>query len=82
VEITTPEYLPPEILDFVDFRMMNMSGYNEKLQSQLNIHKKLWQWSIDIWSFGVIILEILIGFPIWMSYKGRTVRGQKSTNGL
>jgi hypothetical protein len=31
VEITTPEYLPPEILDFVDFRMMNMSGYNEKI---------------------------------------------------
>ena len=31
VEITTPEYLPPEILDFIDFRMMNMSCYNEKL---------------------------------------------------
>ena len=29
-EITTPEYLPPEILEFIDFRMMNMVGYNEK----------------------------------------------------
>jgi hypothetical protein len=30
VDITTPEYLPPEILEFIDFRMMNMVGYNEK----------------------------------------------------
>ena len=29
VQVTTPEYLPPEILDFVEFRMMNMVGYND-----------------------------------------------------
>lgn len=27
IEVTTPEYLPPEILDFTEFRMMNMVGY-------------------------------------------------------
>ena len=26
VEITTPEYLPPEILEFVEFKQMNMLG--------------------------------------------------------
>ena len=31
VQVTTPEYLPPEILDFVEFRMMNMVGYNDSV---------------------------------------------------
>ena len=30
VELTTPEYLPPEILEFIDFRMMNTVGFNAK----------------------------------------------------
>ena len=75
VEVTTPEYLPPEILEFVDFRMMNGSGVNQKQQEQLNIRKRLKPWSIDIWSLGVILLEVVVGFPIWMSYKGRIVKG-------
>ena len=41
----------------------------------------MWQWSIDIWSFGVVILEMIIGFPVWMSYKGRVVGpGEIATN--
>ena len=28
-------------------------------------------WSIDVWSMGAILLEMLTGFPLWMSYKGR-----------
>jgi len=62
--------------------MMNMVGFGEKLQNQLNIKDKLWQWSIDIWSLGVILLEVLIGFPVWMSYKGRVVRGSRSSQAL
>ena len=80
--MTTPEYLPPEILDFVDFRMMNMVGYNDSIANQLNIERKLWEWSIDIWSPGVIILETVIGFPIWMSYKGRIVKGHCTSTHL
>lgn len=82
VQVTTPEYLPPEILDFVEFRMMNMVGYNDSVQNQLNIERKLWQWSIDIWSLGVIILETVTGFPIWMSYKGRIVKGNRTSTHL
>jgi serine/threonine protein kinase len=26
VEITTPEYLPPEILEFIEFKKMNMGN--------------------------------------------------------
>ena len=74
--------MPPEILDFVDFRMMNMVGYNDTIASQLNIERKLWEWSIDVWSLGVIILETVIGFPIWMSYKGRIVKGPNTSTHL
>ena len=28
-------------------------------------------WSIDMWSLGVILLEIMTGFPVWLSYKGK-----------
>ena len=30
-------------------------------------------YAIDIWSLGVMILEILISCPVWMSYKARTI---------
>ena len=30
-------------------------------------------WSIDIWSLGAILLEAVIGFPLWLTYKGRIV---------
>ena len=26
-------------------------------------------WSLDVYSLGVIILEIAIGFPVWASHK-------------
>lgn len=81
VEITTPEYLPPEILEFIEFKKLNMGNiYSDNVKQQLNIERKLWQWSIDVWSLGVIILEMIIGFPIWMSYKGRVVSSDNSTN--
>lgn len=81
IEVTTPEYLPPEILEFIEFKKMNiMNAYNETVKSQLNIAKKLWAWSIDVWSLGVVILEMIIGFPVWMSYKGRVVLHEFSTS--
>jgi len=38
------------------------------------IMKRMHPWSIDIWSFGIILVELTIGFPVWMAYKGRIVR--------
>jgi len=26
-------------------------------------------WVIDVWSLGCVILEILVGVPLWMSLK-------------
>jgi serine/threonine protein kinase len=31
-------------------------------------------WSIDVWSMGAILLEIVTGFPLWLSYKGRIIK--------
>ena len=39
-----------------------------------SISKRIHPWSIDVWSMGAIFLEILIGFPLWMSYKGRIIK--------
>ena len=33
----------------------------------------------DIWSLGSILLEILTGFPLWLSLKGR-VKGSNGKN--
>ena len=30
--------------------------------------------AIDIWSLGIVLLETVIGFPIYMAYKGRIIR--------
>lgn len=55
------------------------ANFNDEVKQKLNISRRLWPWSIDIWSLGVILMEMVIGYPIWMSYKGRIVRGEKSS---
>ena len=61
VEVTTPEYLPPEVLEYSDFRMMNKASFNPKNQNLMNMKKRLEPWSIDIWSLGVITYQLLSG---------------------
>lgn len=59
--LTTPEYLPPEVLEHVN----NKSNYH--------FLSRLHPWSIDVWSLGVVLLEITLGYPVWLSYRGRIV---------
>lgn len=67
VDITTPEYMPPEILELIENKKSG-KGLNKKSLNRLS------PWSTDIWSLAMIMLECVIGFPMWMSYKGRIVR--------
>ena len=60
--VTTPEYLPPEVLE-------NTSTHH----THYDFVNKLNNWSIDVWSLGAVLLEIALGFPIWLSYRGRIV---------
>ena len=72
VELTTPEYMPPEILNYLEFKKMNFLTSDSQ---KVDIANKMWPWSLDVWSLGIIILDIVVGFPVWLSYKGRIVRG-------
>ena len=67
VDITTPEYMPPEILELIENKKTG-KGVSKKLNNRLR------PWSTDVWSLAIILLECIIGFPMWMSYKGRIVR--------
>ena len=70
--VTTPEYLPPEFL-FLFSKQKNM---NNK-QKHEYIVKTTHPWSIDVFSLGVIIIEMMIGVPVWMSFKCKTSLGGK-----
>ena len=35
---------------------------------------KMSPWSVDVWSLGAILLEMVSGFPLWLSYKGRIIK--------
>ena len=64
--VTTPEYLPPEfLLLFSKKRNMNNKQKHDHLISISH------PWSIDIWGLGVVLLELLVGVPVWMSLKCR-----------
>jgi serine/threonine protein kinase len=63
IRSSNPEYLPPEILEFIQRRQSDPYASCEEIIS------KSYPWSIDIWSLGVILLEIASGYPIWISNK-------------
>jgi serine/threonine protein kinase len=63
----TPEYMSPEINELMEKNVPNKDiiGFLKNL--------KKWPWCIDMWSFGVTILEIILSCPSWMSYKAKTI---------
>ncbi|CDW78492.1 protein kinase domain containing protein [Stylonychia lemnae] len=62
--MSTPEYLPPEIQQYLSRRFTSQNNYTiEDFQECAFV--------FDIWSLGSILLEILSGFPIWLSLKSR-----------
>lgn len=65
---TTPEYLAPEILDYLEQR--NKFSKSE-LSSAISLSQRSHPWSFDVWSLGIILLEIASGCPVWMSLKCR-----------
>lgn len=72
--VTTPEYLPPEFLQL----FAGKKAMNNKQKHDILLKKSL-PWSIDVWSLGIIIIEIMLGVPVWMSFKCRTTLNNKET---
>ena len=62
----TPEYLCPEI-----------TIGQKKFIKDLKTNKKYLN-CIDIWSFGITILELCLCCPIWMSYKTKVIINGKT----
>ena len=67
ISMSTPEYLAPEILSYLHNR--NKAKYKEGVMS---VFKTMNISSYDMWSIGALLLEIVTGFPLWLSLKGRT----------
>ena len=67
INTATPEYMPPESLEKSHFPGDHIKDL--ALLSQ--------PWSFDIWSVGMILLEIISGIPLWMSLKSRVSRKGK-----
>jgi serine/threonine protein kinase len=63
----TPEYMSPEITDLIEKNASN--------KDVISFLKKLKNWpsAIDIWSLGVMILEMIVCCPLWMNYKAKVV---------
>jgi serine/threonine protein kinase len=63
----TPEYMCPEINELTEKNasMKDITAFLKGL--------KCYSWSIDIWSLGVTILEIIQSCPLWMNYKAKVI---------
>lgn len=73
---STPEYLPPEIHAFL-INKYQKSGKVE-VSDFCNI-----PYVFDMWALASILLEILSGFPLWLSLKSRIVTAKnRSINGM
>ena len=72
----TAEYMPPEVLEYLTEKAKNPAASSQKLR------EKSTPWSIDVFSLGVVLLEIASGYPVWMhkkckstNYAGRSLIG-------
>ena len=63
VSATTPEYLSPEMLTYLHQISKKMDNQQEMATKLHGICKN---WSFDVWSLGIIIIEILTGYPVWL----------------
>lgn len=68
----TPEYLPPEALELL------ADSVPEQISALSSVSHP---WSFDVWSLGMIILEVASGLPLWLSFKARVVRGGRQYKG-
>ena len=69
----TPEYMPPEVLKISE----SITGDESYSKSEI-LSEETHPWSVDIWSFGCILTEMVIGTPLWLSLKCKNEIGRKT----
>ena len=57
--------MPPEILDYLD--QCACSSNNAEISADALINNSH-SWSIDVFSLGVMLIEIVCGVPVWMQH--------------
>lgn len=74
---TTPEYTCPEILQYLNFNSKNQEDVTSLLGKKIN--ETCQPWSFDVWSLGIVIIEIVSGFPVWLhgEYKQIDINGKE-----
>ena len=68
------EYAPPEILE----HKLKESKDNSELYSMYSKNS----WAYDVWTLGVVMLEIATGCPVWISKKSILIRATNSKEPL
>mmetsp|Transcript_26729 Transcript_26729/g.23593 ORF Transcript_26729/g.23593 Transcript_26729/m.23593 type:complete len:217 (+) Transcript_26729:886-1536(+) len=76
ISMSTPEYLSPEVLKYIDKR------HSSGPEGARALFNRMTPWSYDMWSLGAIFLEIITGFPLWLGLKGKitTRKGKHVVN--
>jgi serine/threonine protein kinase len=75
VSTATPEYQSPEVLKYLHHiqSSQNLSD-KEKTEGSQNLFSSLDGHSIDVWSLGITLLEILSGLPVWMQVETQVMK--------
>jgi len=62
------EYAAPEILEY--YHQLEGNAKNKDILS-LNLYNSSNRWSFDVWSFGIVLVEIIAGVPVWFDIRSR-----------
>ena len=69
VSDTTPEYQSPELIILKE--SIRSRDKSQRDQTCQRLYDRSKPWSFDMWSFGIILLEIISGFPMWLPVKAK-----------
>ena len=60
-------YLPPEIIELLEsLKYTHILKGKERERAPQTLREMQQVWSTDVWSLGMIIIEIITGVPIWL----------------